>query len=216
MIADTIHDLIKRMKNIRMLEEIKANNEQQQKADESYRSMVKEVDEFVRAYAFAKGRLRFTPTETLESDLKVLLSQLKELVASGIVDIEAAREAQKRYTHLKSQMRTEWGTHFSSFAPTVETLRVIEGIDPARVKKCLADIQPAKAWSTSKASLEKLANALDDSSELIGELDLDDSIIMFLQKMTSGNARVSDLSYDLILWMKKEKIEDKVSLSFVL
>lgn len=216
MIADTIHSLIKRMKNIRTLEEIKSNNEQQQIADERYRSLVKEVSEFVRAFAFVKDRLSFTPTEGLESDVKDILSQLKELVAGGIVDIESAKDAQKRYTRLKSQMRTEWETYYSSFTPTIETLRVIEGIDAIRVKKCLADIQLAETWSTNKPSLERLAKALDDSKKLIGELDLDDDIIKFLQKMTSGKARVSDLSYDLILWMKKEKIEDKVSLSFVL
>ncbi len=216
MIADTIHSLIKRMKNIRTLEEIKSNNEQQQKADERYRSLVNDVSEFIRAYAFAKDRLSFTPSEGLESDVKDILSQLKELVAGGIVDIESAKDVQKRYTRLKSQMRTEWETYYSSFTPTIETLRVIEGIDAVRVKKCLADIQLAETWSTNKPSLERLAKALDDSRKLIGELDLDDDIIKFLQKMTSGKARVSDLSYDLILWMKKEKIEDKVSLSFVL
>lgn len=216
MIADTIHSLIKRMKNIRTLEEIKSNNEQQQKADERYRSLVNDVSEFIRAYAFAKDRLSFTPSEDLESDVKDILSQLKELVAGGIVDIESAKDVQKRYTRLKSQMRTEWETYYSSFTPTIETLRVIEGIDAVRVKKCLADIQLAETWSTNKPSLERLAKALDDSRKLIGELDLDDDIIKFLQKMTSGKARVSDLSYDLILWMKKEKIEDKVSLSFVL
>lgn len=215
MIVDTIRSLIGRMTAIRALEEIKANNEQQQKADERYRSLVKEVGEFVRAYAFAKEQLSFVPSDALANDLTDLLSKLKEMVSNGIVDIEMAIEIQKRFTRLKTQMRTEWESHYSRYTPTIETLRVIEGIDAEKVKKCLSEIKHADSWTGDRSSLERFAKAVSDSRNLIYKLELDDTIIKFLQKMTSGDARVSDLDYDLILWMKKEGIEDKVSLSFV-
>jgi hypothetical protein len=202
------------MKTIRSLEEIKANNDQRQKADVSYRLLVREVSDFVRAYVFSRSQLSFNPSETLTNEIEGIPPKLKEMITNGFVDIEMAKDVKSRFTRVKTQMRKEWALHYSSYTPTIETLHVIEGIDADMVDKCLSDIQETETWTTNCSALERLSKALSESKSLIGELELDDDIIKFLQKMTSGEARVSDLNYDLILWMKKEGIEDKVRLSF--
>lgn len=218
MIVDTIQELIERFRKVRALEEIKANNKQQQDAEKKYRILVNEIRDFVQVFVYARDQLFFSPSERLENELASLLPKLKEMVREGTVDIDMAKNARKRFNRVKCLMAEDWKSHFSkNYGPTIGTLRVIEGISADRARKCLTDIDPAETWSpnTSTSTLKKLARGLNDSSCLIRELELDDNVVCFLQKMTSGDARVSDLTHDLMLWMKKEGIEDKVSLSFI-
>lgn len=61
---------------------------------------------------------------------------------------------------------------------------------------------------------KKLKKALDSADSLIEKMSLDQDIIEFLTKMTSGRATFYDLNDKVMDWIKKESLEKRVKLSF--
>ena len=60
MIVDTIQELIERFRKVRALEEIKANNKQQQDTEKKYRILVNEIRNFVQVFVYARDHLFFS------------------------------------------------------------------------------------------------------------------------------------------------------------
>ena len=59
-----------------------------------------------------------------------------------------------------------------------------------------------------------MKKSISDAANLIAGLELDQSIICFLQKMNAGKATLSDLDENVSLWLQKESLETRVPLSF--
>ena len=61
---------------------------------------------------------------------------------------------------------------------------------------------------------KNLKKALDSADSLIEKMSLDQDIISFLTKMTSGKATIFDLNDKVMDWIKKESLEKRVKLTF--
>ena len=58
-------------------------------------------------------------------------------------------------------------------------------------------------------------DGIKDAEKIIAKLGLDDEIITFLANTNSGKATLNDLSDKVLNWIKSEKLEGKIRVSFV-
>ena len=69
-------------------------------------------------------------------------------------------------------------------------------------------------WPFSKNELESMQQAIDEASLMINQLKVSSNIQLFLQKVSNGEASIVDLDDEILLWLKDNRFENKVKLSF--
>ena len=57
---------------------------------------------------------------------------------------------------------------------------------------------------------------MSSAEALIKSLNMDQEIIKFLEQMTEGKATLLDLNEKVLAWIKRESLEGKIKLSFII
>lgn len=216
MIFDAISRRIKDIKELHRLEDIKKNQDQQNVADSKFRTIVEQTKLFSDAVHYAIEHLDFIIPESLTADIRNMLVQLDVISTEEYADKEAVSKAESSFKALQSSIKKEWSKHYSAYtATTCNTLRVISGINSEAVKDCLANIKAAEIWVADVSVLTKMKDAMDSAATLIRSLNMDQEIVSFLTKMTSGSATIIDLNGKVLGWIKSEGLDRKIKLSFL-
>lgn len=216
MIFDAISRRIKDIKELHRLEDIKKNQDQQNVADSKFRTIVEQTKLFSDAVHYAIEHLDFIIPESLTADIRNMLVQLDVISTEEYADKEAVSKAESSFKALQSSIKKEWSKHYSAYtATTCNTLRVISGINSEAVKDCLANIKAAEIWVADVSVLTKMKDAMDSAATLIRSLNMDQEIVSFLTKMTSGSATIIDLNGKVLGWIKSEGLDRKIKLTFL-
>ena len=216
MIFDVLDQKMKDMKALRQREERRANQKQQEAADQKYRGLVEEAHLLVRAVNAVRHMLKFPVSEELRTDCLTLLDELESVVSAGYAVQESVEKAKRRYDALHGQMKKAWAAYFRSHtADTLNTLRVIRSIDETSADRYIEQIEAAKDWSAGLSAFAVLMVTLTSAEELIKSLDMEEETVDFLHKMASGRATAADLNEGIAAWLRKEGLDKKIRLSFL-
>ena len=60
-----------------------------------------------------------------------------------------------------------------------------------------------------------MQEGIDEASSMIKELKVSSNIQNFLKKASIGEASIIDLDDEILIWLKDNKFENKVKLSFI-
>ena len=216
MIFHIVDQKIKEMKALRQREERQANQKQQAAVDQKYRKLVEEAKTLFISLCVVREVLEFPVSEELRADCLTLLAELKSVVSTGDASQESVDRAKTHVSAIYGTAKRAWEKHFRSYtANTMNTLRVIRGIDEEQVDRYIEEIQAAKEWSAGLAAFIGLKVALGQAEVLIQRLDMEEETVDFLSKMVSGRATAADLSEGIVAWLRKEGLEKKIRLSFL-
>lgn len=215
MIFDQMERRIKEMKELRRLETIKANRVQQEATDIKYRNLVVQVKGFMNVLQYFQTELKFEVSDSYKAEISALFVKLQEVIKDGYANKDLVAESENDFKNIINKIKKDWTKHHTSLtSTTVNTLKIIGGIESDQVEACLTDIKNASAWQMDVTVYKKLKKALDSADSLIEKMSLDQDIIAFLTKMTSGKATFYDLNDKVMDWIKKEALEKRVKLSF--
>lgn len=215
MIFDQMERRIKEMKELRRLETIKANRVQQEATDIKYRNLVVQVKGFMNVLQYFQTELKFEVSDSYKAEISALFVKLQEVIKDGYANKDLVIESENDFKNIINTIKKDWTKHHTSLtSTTVNTLKIIGGIESDQVEACLTDIKNASAWQMDVTVYKKLKKALDSADSLIEKMSLDQDIIAFLTKMTSGKATFYDLNDKVMDWIKKEALEKRVKLSF--
>lgn len=215
MIFDQMERRIKEMKELRRLETIKANRVQQEATDIKYRNLVVQVKGFMNVLQYFQTELKFEVSDSYKAEISALFVKLQEVIKDGYANKDLVAESENDFKNIINTIKKDWTKHHTSLtSTTVNTLKIIGGIESDQVEACLTDIKNASAWQMDVTVYKKLKKALDSADSLIEKMSLDQDIIAFLTKMTSGKATFYDLNDKVMDWIKKEALEKRVKLSF--
>lgn len=215
MIFDQMERRIKEMKELRRLETIKANRVQQEATDIKYRNLVVQVKGFMNVLQYFQTELKFEVSDSYKAEISALFVKLQEVIKDGYANKDLVTESENDFKNIINTIKKDWTKHHTSLtSTTVNTLKIIGGIESDQVEACLTDIKNASAWQMDVTVYKKLKKALDSADSLIEKMSLDQDIIAFLTKMTSGKATFYDLNDKVMDWIKKEALEKRVKLSF--
>ena len=166
---------------------------------------------------YLNSNAQFVPSESVKNDLLSLLSLLQSAIDSGLADANKVEKGEQDMKKILVAARKEWTIFYSEYTGgIVSTLKVISGLDKTTTSECLLNIQAAAGWEMERKVYEKMVASMAEADTLILNLDMDQNIISFLQKMNMGQATLADLNPQISEWIQKEAIEKKIRLSFVL
>lgn len=215
MIFDQMERRIKEMKELRRLETIKSNRVQQEATDIKYHNLVAQVKGFINILQYFQTELKFEVSDSYKTEIRALLAKLQEVIKDGYANKDLVTESENDFRNILNTIKKDWTKHHTSLtSTTVNTLKIIGGIESDQVEACLTDIKNASTWQMDVTVYKKLKKALDSADSLIEKMSLDQDIIDFLTKMTSGKATFYDLNDKVMEWIKKESLEKRVKLSF--
>lgn len=215
MIFDQMERRIKEMKELRRLETIKSNRVQQEATDIKYHNLVAQVKGFINILQYFQTELKFEISDSYKIEISTLFGKLQEVIEDGYANKDLVTESENDFRNILNTIKKDWTKHHTSLtSTTVNTLKIIGGIESDQVEACLTDIKNASTWQMDVTVYKKLKKALDSADSLIEKMSLDQDIIEFLTKMTSGRATFYDLNDKVMDWIKKESLEKRVKLSF--
>ena len=216
MIIDVLNKKIQEMKSLRHLEMLRDHRTQQEATDNRYRILIVQAQVFSKALRYASDNFNFVLSDSLQSNVSDLFVSLKAVTQSGFADRDGVVAAENNIKTIQSGIKKEWGKHYSIYtASTVNTLKVISGIELDKVEACILDIKAAENWSGDIEVLTKLRAAMSSAEALIKSLNMDQETIGFLAQMTAGKATLLDLNEKVLTWIKRESLEGKIRLSFI-
>lgn len=214
MIFDQMERRIKEMKELRRLETIKSNRVQQEATDIKYHNLVAQVKGFINILQYFQTELKFEISDSYKIEISTLFGKLQEVIKDGYANKDLVTESENDFRNILNTIKKDWTKHHTSLtSTTVNTLKIIGGIESDQVEACLTDIKNASTWQMDVTVYKKLKKALDSADSLIEKMSLDQDIIEFLTKMTSGRATFYDLNDKVMDWIKKESLEKRVKLS---
>ena len=204
------------MKSLRHVEMLRDHRTQQEATDNRYRILIVQAQVFSKALRYASDNFNFVLSDSLQSNVSDLFVSLKAITQSGFADRDGVVAAENNIKTIQSGIKKEWGKHYSIYtASTVNTLKVISGIELDKVEACILDIKAAENWSGDIEVLTKLRAAMSSAEALIKSLNMDQETIGFLAQMTAGKATLLDLNEKVLTWIKRESLEGKIRLSFI-
>lgn len=212
-------DLVTTTKAIQDLQKritIKNNKVMQENTDTKYRLLLTQANNFVNVVDYLYSDLCVNKNDDILMSLAELMTALEQIVESGLASQDGVVNADSAFKSIQVNMKKEWVKLYSDLTGgTVSTLDAIRGIDPDNVGACLQKIQPAESWDLDVKKYKAMKAGLDDADQLIISLGLDDEIISFLQNTNSGKATLFDLNDNVLAWIRDEKLERKIRISFV-
>lgn len=216
MIFDDLVTTTKAMQDLQKKTVIKNNKTMQDNADAKYRLLLTQVNHFVDVIVYLYTNLSVPKNHEILMLTSELMNILEQIVASGLASPDGIINAHNIFKTLQSSMKKEWSKQYADLTgATVSTLEAIRGIDPDNVGSCLQKIQLAQNWDLDVERYQTMYNGLKEADHLIMELGLDDEIITFLQNANSGRATLQDLNDKVLAWIRDEKLERKIRISFV-
>lgn len=217
MIIDILETKRKEMKKLQSREAFKRNKSQQEKTDGRYRILLTQAHRTVDVLQYLNTYAQFIPSESIKIDLLALLRLLQSAVDSGLADAGRVEKGEQDIKKIQAALKKDWISFYSEYTGgTVSTLKVISGIDKTTTSKCLSKIQAAAGWENERKVYEEMTAALAEAASMISNLNMDQEVIAFLQKMNSGQATLADLTTKVSRWIQEESIEKKIRLSFAM
>jgi hypothetical protein len=215
MIFEDLVTTTKALQDLQRKTATKNNKDLQEITDTKYRVLLTQVNLFVVTIEYLYSDVNVQKNDEILASMSELLGALEKVVETGLASQDEVTNAENSFKTIQGNMKKEWSKQYADLTgSTVSTLEAIRGIDPENVGSCLQKIQPAESWELDVKKYRKMSSGLDDAEQLIVSLGLDHEIITFLQSTNSGKATLKDLNDKVLSWIRGEKLEGKIRISF--
>ena len=190
-------------------------NDEQKKIDQKFSDVIKRVSALVAHIVGATKKTSFRCSDELNSKLKELLQDSKDMTKTGAVRGDQVFVIKKTLDEINNEASLQWDEYYAGETKSIEELlglaRNIAGSD---VGSLLMDIRSGKDWKSNDTSFEKMMIGISNAKNLITKLDLQDNIVQFLKKMMNQEATLADLDEDVMEWISREGIKSKIKIGF--
>lgn len=219
MLTDTLNACIIDMKTVKEIETASADTKKQADANYAFKQIVRELQTTTMALKTAIDNSGFKPSMPVVNALKSYLTACEKVVNDGAANASTNEFIRTESKKVLASIASEWGDYYQkSTANVISLLKTIKGIIPDSNKATYAinKIKKASNWNTSSDAYVSLKQGLDDAEHILKSLDLDEDseILAFLRLVGEGNATIQNLTAEILVWLKKEGIEDKLAITF--
>lgn len=211
MLIDKVNQQIKDLNSIRKYNSIVENASKQKSIDEKFRNLVFDTKKYLEIIKYCNAEFEFNVK--CVDQLKDLLKSLNDCVSDSFVDEEMYKISEKNFKIVEKQIKSEWELfHKSKTISIKNTLNIIFNINKFNVERCLIDIGAADKWESDIQKYQQMKKGLDDAQNLIANLNLNDDVVVFLKKISTKRATITDLAPEIIDWIYKENLEKKIKI----
>ena len=211
MLIDKINQQIIDLNSIRKHNSIVENASKQKSIDEKFKKIVFDTKKYLEIIKYCNTEFEFNVQ--CVDQLKDLLKSLNDCVSDSFVDEEMYKISEKNFKIVEKQIKSEWELfHKSKTISIKNTLNIIFNINKFNVERCLIDIGAAEKWESDIQKYQQMKKGLDDAQNLIANLNLNDDVVVFLKKISTKRATITDLTPEIIDWIYKENLEKKIKI----
>lgn len=219
MLTDTLNACIIDMKAVKEMETASVDTKKQADANYAFRQIVQELQKTTTALKAAVYNSGFKPSMSVVYALKSYLAVCDKVVNEGAASASTNDFISRESKKVTNSIITEWSAYYQkSTANIISLLETVKGIIPDSKKATYAinKIRKASNWNTSPDAYVSMKQGLDDADIILKSLDLeeDSEVLAFLKLVGEGSATVQNLTEEILVWLKKEGIEDKLAISF--
>ena len=214
-----LSDLI--VSNTGIVSDFKTRDEKAQKSSEqhnidvNFANAIGGVRQTVVHLCEIKKGAGFEETKDANKKVLELLNTCKEAIEQKHVKASDTAKVNGLNRELNDMLTVEWKEYHAHKTSSIkEILSIARTLSGNEATSLINDINAASGWDSSTKSIIRMTDAITEADELIGRLELNDSIVEFLKKMIDHKASLEDLSSEVLDWVKKEDLEKRVKLSF--
>lgn len=211
MIIDKINQQIKDLNSISKHDSAVNDAAKQKSIDLKFKNLVLNTKKYFEIIEYCNAEFEFNVK--CVDQLKDLLKSLNDCVFDSFVDEEMYKISEKNFKIVEKQIKSEWELfHKSKTISIKNTLNIIFNINKFNVERCLIDISTAEKWESDIQKYQQMKKGLDDAQNLIANLNLNDDVVVFLKKISTKRATITDLTPEIIDWIYKENLEKKIKI----
>ena len=219
MLIDTLNECIIDMKTVREMETTSADTKKQATADYNFKQLILSLKQMIDEVDLAVENSEFRPSANVISALKSFLGSCDKVVQVGAANNATTQYILSESKKLYAVIGQEWTEYyFNVTANILSLLNMVKGIVPDENKAIYATnkIKKASSWNTSIDNYNYLKQGIAEADKILEDLDLDEDseILVFLKLVSEGKATILDLTEEILLWIKSEKLADKIKLTF--
>lgn len=205
------------MNEIKELEQSSDDLQRQERIENIFKGCISETIKMVNAVQ--KGYVEFSFKISLEQKQN-LLKLIKEYERS--MNTQKIREdrvvyLQKECNSVKKEIAREWDRWYTNFSsPVINMLQNVKKIveNQDKVTFAINKIKEGKNWDFKIEVLDRMKKGRMEADDIIRNLGLIKEVSIFLEKVSSGNATLSDLNDKVIRWLEEKKMAERLSISF--
>lgn len=208
-------------KLIRAKEEI-VNIDREYNALNRFNTLLTKVNNALMNYIKSKTILdKIEERNFSQADLTQLREKIKFVktdIKDGIIDNSVLHELNKLIDELDTNLKFEWNKYYEEkVIPSRETIQSILDIIKNREEAeiVVTALNPVQnKWPITERRLDIINDNLNKSKRIISEIGLTKEIEEFLEKIRENRATLTDLTPEILNWLKSRDLQDKISLTF--
>ena len=224
MLLDELRETKKKMVSLSKIEQAAHDAEKRKKNDSDYASIVSDLYSSISQVSKAKTEMGYSISDETIQLLEEGIEKVEGVIESGVVEDSALGSSRQIIRKITPCLNREWKNyHQKKVSLSMRKLNTLGKLadDTAWVEKTKKNINNAEEWESlstledgTNSRLDLFIESLEAVNQLEKKLDLSPEIQEFLDSVTYGRAKASDISPNVIEWIKNEKLEDKFVISF--
>lgn len=205
----------KKVNDYRVFEETIKAGDEQKKINEQFRLLVKELDEEIKAYVFAVKNLSFTRSPEIMEKISDLADYCDGALKGKVINVTENKNIRNSLKDVEEAISETWKPFYEQqTCSLIEMIRLSRNIAGMNVVAIESGISQCEVWTTDIDKLSKYSESVKMARDLVNKLNLSDNIVEFLKKMMSRSAKLSDIDDNILDWIHKENLGDRIKISF--
>lgn len=155
--------------------------------------------------------------KSVRDDFVVSVGECGAAIAEGNLTLDAVKLLQTKGEKFASQLKLVWKDAANKYAEgTKGYLSMISGLtqDPRKAREIGESITKTIEGELSINAINKLVSDVKLAKEITDSFSLSPAIETFLKKVSSQQATVTDLTPDVMQWLKDKKLLSKLKVRF--
>lgn len=217
MIFDDLDKCIDNMNEIKELEQSSADLQRQERIENIFKGCIRETIKMVNAVQ--KGYVEFSFKISLEQkqNLLRLIKEYERSMNTQKIQEDRVVYLQRECNSVKKEIAREWDGWYTDFSsPVINMLQNVKKIveNQDKVTFAVNKIKEGKNWDFKIEVLDRMKRGRMEADDIIRNLGLIKEVSIFLEKVSSGNATLSDLNDKVIRWLEEKKMTERLAISF--
>ena len=225
MLTDNLTESIKKMKQLNIAENAAMDVEKKAKNDADFSTLVDDFANSVKKLQKATTVMDYSITSKTLQYLEEGVEQLRNVVSADMVDVDSLYSARQHINKKVNPNLTKEWKHYYQKKTTVSISKLNTlghlAVNPESISAIKRNIENGSEWNKLSLSdngadtrLILLQKSIEEINGLEENLKLSDEIRNFVVSVTSQKAKVSDITDNIIQWIKEEKLDDKFVIIF--
>ena len=155
-----------------------------------------------------------TEDEEITQNMKDILGCIK--TAFAIQAANDARSFEEKVQKFNRSISNCWISFFHrKYDELLRGLVIAKTIHstPMIVEKIISSIKKCEKWPLTSKNADALRDGEEKGLLLLREMELDEDIKVFLEKVSASTATIRDITPEIFQWIIKEKLDDKIALT---